>query len=395
MSTPKEFDIVVHGATGFTGRLVVEYLMARYPNGGNDANLRWAIGGRSADKLAAVRDEIGAPADTPLVVTDAADAASLRALTARTRLVLTTVGPYQLYGSELVAACAATGTDYVDLCGEPVWMRKMIDANEAAAKASGARIVFSCGFDSIPFDLGMLMLQNEMKARHGSTASRVRGRVRKMKGTFSGGTAASLKATLHSAAQHPEEMALLRSPFSLTPGFTGPAQPSGNKPMLEEAIGAWVGPFVMAAINTRNVHRSNLLLGHAYGADLVYDEMMVTGTGEKGEARAMALANDRSMGSDDGPKPGEGPSKAERDAGFFDVLFLGHDAAGHTVQVGVTGDRDPGYGSTSKMISEAAVCLLVDAPGTPGGIWTPASAMGTPLIQRLVAHAGLTFNVEA
>jgi short subunit dehydrogenase-like uncharacterized protein len=190
-------------------------------------------------------------------------------------------------------------------------------------------------------------------------------------------------------------MALLRSPFSLTPGFEGPAQPSGNKPMMEEAIGAWVGPFVMAAINTRNVHRSNLLLGHAYGADLVYDEMMVTGTGEKGEARALALANDRSMGSDDGPKPGEGPSKAKRDAGFFDVLFLGHDAAGHAVQVGVTGDRDPGYGSTSKMISEAAVCLLRDAPGTPGGIWTPASAMGMPLITRLVANAGLTFNVEA
>ncbi|TXH90590.1 MAG: saccharopine dehydrogenase [Rhodoferax sp.] len=395
MPTPKEFDIVVHGATGFTGRLVVEYLMARYPNGGNDAGLRWAMGGRSADKLAAVRDEIGAPADTPLVVTDAADAASLRALTARTRLVLTTVGPYQLYGSDLVAACAATGTDYVDLCGEPVWMRKMIDAHEAAAKASGARIVFSCGFDSIPFDLGVLMLQNEMKSRHGSTASRVRGRVRKMKGTFSGGTAASLKATLHSAAQHPEEMGLLRNAFSLTPGFTGPAQPSGNKPMLDEAIGAWVGPFVMAAINTRNVHRSNFLLGHAFGADLVYDEMMITGTGEKGEARALALANDRSLGSDDGPKLGEGPSKAERDAGFFDVLFLGHDAAGHTVQVGVTGDRDPGYGSTSKMISEAAVCLLRDAPGTAGGIWTPAAAMGTPLIKRLVANAGLTFTVEA
>ncbi|MDT8990449.1 saccharopine dehydrogenase NADP-binding domain-containing protein [Curvibacter sp. APW13] len=395
MPATKEFDIVVHGATGFTGRLVVEYLLARYPNGANDAGLRWAMGGRSADKLAAVRDELGAPADTPLVVTDAADAASLRALTERTRLVLTTVGPYQLYGSDLVAACAASGTDYVDLCGEPVWMRKMIDAHEAAAKASGARIVFSCGFDSIPFDLGVLMLQNEMKARHGSTASRVRGRVRKMKGTFSGGTAASLKATLASAAQHPEEMGLLRNAFSLTPGFTGPAQPSGAKPMLDEAIGAWVGPFVMAAINTRNVHRSNYLLGHAFGADLVYDEMMVTGTGEKGEARALALASDRSMGSDDGPKPGEGPSKAERDAGLYDVMFLGHDAAGHSVQVGVTGDRDPGYGSTSKMISEAAVCLLRDCAATRGGIWTPASAMGQPLINRLVANAGLTFTVEA
>lgn len=395
MQANKEFDIVVHGATGFTGRLVVEYLLERYPHGANSAGLRWAMGGRSARKLATVRDELGAPSDTPLVVTDAADAASLQALTARARLVLTTVGPYQLYGSELVAACAASGTDYVDLCGEPVWMRKMIDAYEAQAKASGARIVFSCGFDSVPFDLGVLMLQNEMQKRHGSAASRVRGRVRKMKGTFSGGTAASLKATLASAALHPEEMGLLRNPFSLTPGFTGPAQPPGNKPMLDEAIGAWVGPFIMAAINTRNVHRSNFLQGHAYGQGLVYDEMMVTGTGEKGEARAQALASDRSLGSDDGPKPGEGPSKAERDAGLFDVMFLGHDAAGHAVQVGVTGDRDPGYGSTSKMIAESAVCLLRDCAATPGGIWTPASAMGQALITRLAAHAGLTFTVEA
>lgn len=394
MNTRKEFDIVVHGATGFTGRLVVEYLMARYPNGTKDAGLRWAMGGRSASKLAAVRDEIGAPADTPMVVTEGTDPASLKALTDRTRLVLTTVGPYQLYGNELVAACAASGTDYVDLCGEPVWMRKMIDVNEAAAKASGARIVFSCGFDSIPFDLGVLMLQNEMKAKFGTSANRVRGRVRKLKGTFSGGTSASLKETMVSAKQNPAEMALLRNAFSLTPGFEGPPQPFGNKPLFDETIGAWVGPFVMAAINTRNVHRSNFLLGHPYGTDFVYDEMTVTGTGEKGEARANALTNDRSMGSEDGPKPGEGPYKAERDAGHYDALFLGQDAAGSTVRVGVTGDRDPGYGSTSKMIAESAVCLLTDATDTPGGIWTPASAMGTRLITRLKANAGLTFALE-
>lgn len=390
----KEFDIVVHGATGFTGRLVVEYLMARYPNGANNSGLRWAMGGRSAQKLAAVRDAIGAPADTPLVITDGTDPASLKALTDRTRLVLTTVGPYQLYGNELVMACASSGTDYVDLCGEPVWMRKMIDAHEAQAKASGARIVFSCGFDSIPFDLGVLMLHNEMKAKFGTGANRVRGRVRKLKGTFSGGTSASLKETMVSAKQNPAEMALLRNAFSLTPGFEGPPQPFGNKPLFDETIGAWVGPFVMAAINTRNVHRSNFLLGHPYGTDFVYDEMSVTGTGEQGEARANALANDRSMGSEDGPKPGEGPSKAERDAGHYDALFLGHDAQGHTVRVGVTGDRDPGYGSTSKMIAESAVCLLQDATDTKGGIWTPASAMGTKLIARLTANAGLTFAVE-
>ena len=387
----KPFDIVVHGATGFTGRLVIEYLLQRYPAG---SGVCWAMGGRSADKLAAVRDEVGAPADTPLVVTDSADAASLQALMAQTRLVLTTVGPYQLYGNELVAACAASGVDYVDLCGEPAWMRKMIDAHEAAARSSGARIVFSCGFDSIPFDLGMLMLQNEMRAQFGTTASRVRGRVRKMKGTFSGGTAASLKATMAAAMQDPGVMDLLRNPFSLTPGFEGPRQPSGNKPMLEEDLGLWAAPFVMAAINTRNVHRSNFLLGHAWGADLVYDEMMLTGAGEKGEAMAKAVAGDKSLGAEGGPKPGEGPSRAEREAGFYDVLFLGQDAAGHTVRVGVKGDRDPGYGSTSKMIAEAAVCLLQDAGGTSGGIWTPASAMGVALIARLQKSAGMAFAVE-
>jgi short subunit dehydrogenase-like uncharacterized protein len=387
----KPFDIVVHGATGFTGRLVVEYLLQRYPAG---SGVRWAMGGRSAAKLAAVRDEVGAPADTPLVVTDSADAASLQTLMAQTRLVLTTVGPYQLYGNELVAACAASGVDYVDLCGEPAWMRKMIDAHEAAARSSGARIVFSCGFDSIPFDLGVLMLQNAMKAQFGTTASRVRGRVRKMKGTFSGGTAASLKATMAAAMQDPGVMDLLRNPFSLTPGFEGPRQPSGNKPMLEDDTGQWVAPFVMAAINTRNVHRSNFLLGHAWGADLVYDEMMVTGPGEKGEAIAKAVAADKSLGAEGGPKPGEGPSRAEREAGFYDVLFIGQDAAGHAVRVGVKGDRDPGYGSTSKMIAEAAVCLLQDATATPGGIWTPASAMGAALITRLQKRAGMQFAVE-
>ncbi len=385
----KEFDIVVHGATGFTGRLVVEYLLSRRGTG-----LRWAMGGRSAAKLAAVRDEIGAPADTALVVTDSADGASLAALMARTRLVLSTVGPYQLYGSALVQACAEAGIDYVDLCGEPAWMRQMIDAHQAAAQASGARIVFSCGFDSIPFDLGMLMLQTEMRQRFGAPAPRVRGRVRKMKGTFSGGTAASLKATLAAAASQPGVLDLLRNPFALTPGFEGPRQPSGNKPQVDEVLGVWVAPFVMAAINTRNVHRSNFLLGHAWGRDLVYDEMIVTGPGDKGQAMAEAVAADKSLGGEGGPQPGEGPSRAEREAGHYDLLFIGSGSDGQTLRVSVKGDRDPGYGSTSKMIAEAAMCLLQDAGATPGGLWTPAAALGQALIDRLQAHAGLQFAME-
>jgi short subunit dehydrogenase-like uncharacterized protein len=387
----KDFDIAVYGASGFTGRLVAEYLSQRY---GHGSGVRWAMAGRSLEKLAAVRDEIGASKDTPLISADAADPASLDKMVRSARVILTTVGPYQLYGNELVAACAKSGTDYVDLCGEPAWMRKMIDAHDAAAKTSGARIVFSCGFDSIPFDLGVLMLQDIARKTSGAPSARVRGRVRKMKGTFSGGTAASMKATMEAAIKDPSVIALLRDPFSLTPGFSGPAQPHGMKPDYDAVIGSWVAPFVMAPINTRNVHRSNFLLGHAYGADFVYDEMLVTGPGEKGEAAANAIAKDRSMASGDGPKPGEGPSKEERESGHYDVLFVGDLTGGGQVRVGVTGDRDPGYGSTSKMISEAALCLLNEAKHANPGVMTPGAAMGLPLIDRLTKSAGMTFREE-
>jgi short subunit dehydrogenase-like uncharacterized protein len=391
MKPSPKFDIVVYGASGFTGRLVAEYLASR--SGGGD--IKWAMAGRSLDKLAAVRDAIGAPADTPLLSADAGDPVSLSAMLAQTRAVLTTVGPYQLYGSALVAACAASGTDYLDLCGEPVWMRQMIDVHHATAQSTGARIVFSCGFDSIPFELGVFFLQETAKAKFGTPVSRVKGRVRKMKGTFSGGTAASVKATFAAAAKDLSLVALLKNPFVLTPGFDGPKQPPGNKPLFDDDLGVWTAPFVMSTINTRNVHRSNLLMGFPYGRDFVYDEMMLAGPGEKGEAVAKAIvAANAEMGGPGGPQPGEGPSKQERETGFYDVLFVGIAADGRQVRVAVRGDRDPGYGSTSKMIAECAICLERDSPDLAGGIWTPGAAMGSRLIKRLVDHAGLSFNVE-
>ena len=391
MSTTKEFDIVIYGATGFTGRLVAEYLVKQYA--GVDS-VKWAMAGRSAEKLAQVRDEIGAPADTPLVVADSEDLSSIQAMLDSTKLVLTTVGPYQLYGSDLVAMCAKSGVDYVDLCGEPVWMSEMIPAYHETAKASGARIVFYCGFDSIPSDLGVYRLQKLAQEQFGHVMPRVRCRVRKMKGTFSGGTAASLKATLIAAKKDPAKMHALLNPFSLTPGFKGADQPYGNKPYYEEDLGTWVTPFVMAAINTRNVQRSNYLLNSEYGDDFVYDEMFMTGPGEKGEAIANAMANDKSLGAEGGPKPGEGPSKEEREAGHYDILFVGSDNQGNTINFAVTGDKDPGYGSTSKIIAESAICLVKDATDTQGGIWTTAPAMGDKLIKRLVDNAGLTFSQE-
>ncbi len=390
-----KFDIIVYGATGFTGQLVAEYLAQHYSGKGDP---KWAMAGRSLEKLASVRDAIGAPADTALIQADASDPASLQAMVDQTKSVLTTVGPYQLYGTELVAACAASGTDYLDLCGEPVWMRQMIDAHQAVAQSSGARIVFSCGFDSLPFELGVFFCQETAKKTLGAPVSRVKGRVRAMKGTFSGGTAASAKASFAAAAKDLSLVAMFQNHFVLTPGFEGPKQPRANKPLLDEDVGQWAAPFVMASINTRNVHRSNMLLDFPYGKDFVYDEMILTGPGEQGEAnakRVIAAVNAERMGASNGPKPGEGPSKQERENGMYDLLFVAIAPDGRQVRIAVRGDRDPGYGSTSKMIAECAICLLRDTPQVPGGIWTPGAAMGDKLIKRLVDHAGLTFEVEA
>jgi short subunit dehydrogenase-like uncharacterized protein len=387
-----KFDIVVYGATGFTGRLVAEYLAAHYKG---DASLKWAMAGRSKDKLAAVRDEIGAPKDTPLIVADASDPASLKAMVAQTKSVITTVGPYMLYGNELLAECVAAGVDYFDLCGEPVWMRQKIEQHEAAAKKSGARIVFSCGYDSLPFELGVFCAQEEAKKAFGAPAARVKGRVRQMTGTVSGGTAASMRAIVEATMRDLSLVTMLRDPFVLTPGFDGPKQPLGNRPVFDEDLKTWTAPFVMANINTRNVHRSNMLLGFPYGKDFVYDEMVMTGPGEKGEAIAKkVMAANNKLSGTEVPKPGEGPSKEEREAGSYDLLFMAIAPDGRQARAAVKGDRDPGYGSTSKMISECAICLLRDAADTAPGIWTPGAAMGHKLIKRLEAKAGLTFTVE-
>ncbi|THG41372.1 saccharopine dehydrogenase family protein [Sphingomonas olei] len=383
-----DFDVIVYGATGYTGRLVAEYIALTYP-----AGVRWAMAGRSLSKLEEVRGEMGISADVPLVTANADDPASLRAMCERTKVVISTVGPYQLYGSDLVAACAATGTAYVDLCGEPAWMRQMIDAHDAEAKRTGARIVFSCGFDSIPFDLGVLTLQEAAVARFGRPAPRVKCRVRTMKGTFSGGTAASLKATLAAAAKDPSLVPLLASPFALTPGHKGPHQPTGLIPEYDSTIESWVAPFVMAPINTKNVHRTNFLLGQRYGDDFVYDEMVVTGLGEMGKAAAEALTKLNPFADNKGPKPGEGPTKEERESGHYDVLFIGLMPDGTRIDAVVTGDRDPGYGSTSKMLAESAMCLIEDVAGD-GGIWTPGALMGEPLRKRLIAKAGMTFTAN-
>lgn len=387
----REFDIIVYGATGYTGRLVAEHFVREY--GGRHGAPKWAMAGRNLAKLEDVRDLIGAPDETPLVVADADDPASLDAMVARTKVVLTTVGPYQLYGEPVLAACTRAGTHYADLCGEPVWMAQMIDRYDAAAKASGARVAFSSGFDSIPFDLGVMMLQAEAVKRFGKPAPRVKGRVRKMEGTFSGGTAASFKATMASAAKNPKQFAQLQDPFLLCGDFDGPDQPGGLMPVYDDELESWSAPFIMAGINTKNVHRTNFLTGHRYGEDFRYDEMVLTSPGEMGKkaARAVASALKAPFGNG-GPKPGEGPSPEARENGHYDVLFVGHYPDGKRIRYGVKGRYDPGYGSTSRMLGETGMALLESKHA--GGIGTPGAILGEQLVERLRTRAELTFETE-
>ena len=384
MKANAELDVIVYGATGYTGQLVAEHFARHY---GAGSGVKWGLAGRSLDRLAQVRDEIKAPDKIPLVVADAADRSSLRAMAERTKVVLTTVGPYQLYGSDLVAACAASGTDCLNLSGEPNWMRAMIDAHHDEARRTGARILHSAGFDSIPFELGVYFTQGLARRKFGHPVARVKGRVRAIRGGLSGGTAASGRATREAAMKDPAVIRLLMDPFALTPGFKGPDQPRGDKVEQDADLGAQVAPFMMAAINTKNIHRSNLLQGHAYGADFVYDEMAVVASG--GSAADFTLPDANS-----GPKPGEGPSKEERESGFYDLLFIGIDKDGAQVRGAVHGQKDPGYGSTSMIIAETAICLLQNGEKAPGGVSLPGAALGQDLVDRLQARAGLSFKEE-
>lgn len=399
----RTYDVIVFGATGFTGRLVAEHLASR----GEDAG-SWAMAGRNHDKLARVRDELGL--DVPLVVADAGDPDSIEAMAADTRVVLTTVGPYARFGEPVVAACAANGTDYVDLTGEPQWIRRMIDAHHETAVETGARIVHSCGFDSIPSDLGTLVAQRELHERHGSYAHDVRLRVKGVRGGASGGTLASMVTVMEEASADRRVARVLQDPYSLLPAGerVGPHVPGGNAPRYDGAFASWTAPFVMEMVNAKIVRRSNALLGYPWGREFRYGEAVLTGGGIAGRAKATAIAAGtgganvallaspvRDLADRFLPDSGEGPDQAAREAGFFDVRVLAEHPTGDgaDVVVKVVGDRDPGYGATSRMIGEAALTLAHDDLDTAGGSWTPASALGEALVTRLEAHAGVTFEV--
>ncbi len=408
-SQTKPFDLIVFGATSFVGKILCRYLLEQYGMGGT---LKWAAAARSKPKLEALRSDLGAAAHSlTLFSAEAADDASLNALCEQARVIVSTVGPYALHGQSLVRACAESGTDYCDITGETQWIHRMLHLYENAARASGARIVHCCGFDSLPSDLGVLFTQNEARKRWGQPSARVKMRI-KARGGFSGGTVLSLLNVIEEAANDSSLRKTLGNPYALCPaGQTqGPRQPDVKGPVYDEGAKSWVAPFVMSSINTRIVHRTNALTGHAYGASFLYDEAMLCGSGVKGALRAGAIATAVGailvMGSVKPlrslaektllPAPGEGPSPEAQAKGFFEARFIATSPTGEHLRTRVRGDRDPGYGSTGKMLGEAAVCLATEVPKEKGGgFWTPATLLGEPLIERLNTRAGVTFSIDS
>ncbi|MEL7121673.1 MAG: saccharopine dehydrogenase NADP-binding domain-containing protein [Bacteroidota bacterium] len=403
----KTFDIVVWGATGFTGKLVVEYLYQKY---GLDNELKWAIAGRNQVKLDAVKQELGA-SHIPILIANSFDKSSLQEMASQAKVICSTVGPYALYGTLLVEACLENGTHYCDLTGEVQWMRKMIDQHHETAKEKKVKIVHCCGFDSIPSDYGIWFLQQEALKHFGQYCKEVKMRVKGATGGFSGGTYISLTNALAEGEKDPKINQVLADPYSLNP----PAERSGKdqaeslNAFYDPDFKVWMGPFVMAFINTKVIRRSHALAGYPYGHDFSYSEAIWYGKG----LRARIIANlsslfmklllskmsnsflkkitDRLF-----PKPGQGPSAEIRDKGFFNLLFYGKTEGNQTIKVKVIGDKDPGYGSTSKMLAESAVCLAKDQDKSPStyGVLTPSVAMGEVLFDRLINHAGITFELK-
>lgn len=404
----RTYDLVVYGATSFVGKIVARHLHERHGTERRNAEqLRWAIAGRDAGKLEALKRELGAP-DLPVLLADAADPAALRTLVSQTRVIASTVGPYALYGSELVAACVKRGTDYCDLTGEVPWMHRMIGAHETTAKQSGARIVHTCGFDSVPSDLGVWFLQRQAQEHLGEPCIQIKLRVKTFRGGGSGGTIASLGNVIKEAADNPAMRAVVKNPYALVSDQPASGVPQAEMllPVFDDAAEAWVAHFLMGSINSRVIHRSHALRGLPWGDQFRYDEAMVMGRGLWGRLKAFgmtaglgsfagltALTPTRPLMAFLSPKPGTGPSPESQARGCYDFRLYGQTASGKKIQVRITGDRDPGYGSTAKILGEAAVCLARDIDRQQaGGFWTPSTVMAEPLFKRLVSHAGLTFE---
>lgn len=404
-----KFDIIIFGATSFVGQILCQYMVDEY---GINQEVKWAAAGRSMNKLKVLKNQLGdQAADLQLLNANSTDEASLKAMCEQAKVIISTVGPYALYGEALVKACVESGTDYCDLTGEVQWVKRMITRYNGKALESGARIVHCCGFDSIPSDMGVWHLQQYAKESFGEVASTIRMRVKAMRGGASGGTIASMINVAKEAASNKELRKELANPYSICPAnhqFTA-RQINVNSPERDEYSGQWAGPFIMAAINTRVVHRSNALQGYAYGDNFKYDESMLMGKGNKGRLTALGFTAGIAAFITGAaikptrwllenyvvPKPGEGPSPESQRKGFYDLRFHGFTPDGQLIQTKVTGDRDPGYGSTAKMLAQAGLSLAFDVSKKEksGGFWTTASIFDQRFIDRLESKAGMSFEV--
>lgn len=416
----RAYTVVLYGATSFVGQITAHYLAQflteQKPNEDASHSVTWAIAGRDEDKLKKLQDEIvskqGNKADkVAIIIANSNDEASLDAMTKQTQVLISTVGPYLKYGEPLIKSCAQNGTDYVDLTGEAIFIKDMLDKYQDTAKQSGARIVNSCGFDSIPSDLGVYFTQQQAQDKFNQTCETIHMRVKAAKGGVSGGTIASMGTIFEEVGEDKARRKQVANPYLLNDDTDAPTtrQKNISKPEYDDDHKRWLAPFVMAVINTRIVHRTNQLLSYEYGREFKYDEAMWMQDGVKGKlmsyglsagllgfASAMMFKPSRELLSKHVlPKSGSGPSKSEQENGFFDIRFFGTTAKQDTINTKVTGDRDPGYGSTSRMLAQSALCLAQDISqeDVAGGFWTPATAMGDKLIQRLEEHAGLSFEI--
>jgi short subunit dehydrogenase-like uncharacterized protein len=403
----REHDVVLFGATSFVGRLTAQYLLGAAP-----AGARIALAGRSVQRLEALRESLGAE-EWPVLVADTDDAASLRAMAESTRVLMSTVGPYRSYGMPVVQACVEAGAHYGDLTGEVVFMRESIDSFDAPAREAGARIVHSCGFDSVPSDIGVLLLHERAAADGAGGLEDTELVVRSFRGGVSGGTFASMRGMLEDRRRDPALGRLMDDPYALSPDRDAEPDLGPEKDLAgierDRLAGGWVGPFVMAQLNTRVVRRSNALLGFSYGRRMRYREVMGFGDGLlspvlAGGAAAgfgamfagMQFKPTESLLSRVMPSPGEGPSERAREHGYYRIETHTRTSDGRRYVCRIAADGDPGYKATSVMFGQSALALALDGEKLPdrAGVLTPATAIGAALADRL-RSAGHTYEVEA
>ncbi len=399
----KKFDIIIWGATSFTGKLVAEYIFKKY----GSSKIKWAIAGRNLKKLEKIRYQV-ADENIPIFIADSFDEESLSKFVKKTKVVCSTVGPYSLYGTKLVKLCVDNNTNYCDITGEAHWIRSLIDRFHEEAKSKKIKIINSCGFDSIPSDMGVYFIQNEIKKINNNYAKSIKMRVAGIRGGISGGTYSSINNLLKEAYRDKSIFKVLNNPYGLNPKdkMEGLDKKDLRKIIFDKESNSWIYPFIMAGINTKIVRRSNALSNFIYGKDFRYEEAMIAGKGISGFWKAILAVFPLAMiGLNPNsflkkivdsfmPKPGEGPGIEKRKNGFYNLRFYITLNNNRTAFAKVIGDSDPGYGSTSKMLAESALCLAFDNLSDNYGVITPSSGMGDKLLNRLKENAGLSFELK-